>query len=65
MKTFGAILLILVILAAIFFASSWILMLLLNVVITYYGGVAMSYGVALAINAILWMFGGSRYVSKG
>ena len=43
----------------VFLASGFVLMLLTNVVLEYYGATPLVYHVALAINAILWLFGGA------
>ena len=48
-----------VLLVGIFFASAFVLMLLTNIVLEYYGATPLVYHVALAINALLWLFGGA------
>ena len=58
MKTFLATIMIAVLFVGIFFASAFVLMLLTNVVLEYYGATPLVYYVALAINGILWLFGG-------
>ena len=59
MKAFLATIMIAVLFVCIFFASALVLMLLTNVVLEYYGATPLVYHVALAINAILWLFGGA------
>ena len=59
MKTFLATVAIALIFVGIFLASGFVLMLLTNVVLEYYGATPLVYHVALAINAILWLFGGA------
>ena len=59
MKTFLATGAIALMFVGIFLASGFVLMLLTNVVLEYYGATPLVYHVALAINAILWLFGGA------
>ena len=59
MKTFLATVAIALMFIGIFLASGFVLMLLTNVVLEYYGATPLVYHVALAINALLWLFGGA------
>ena len=59
MKTFLVTIMIAALFVGIFFASAFVLMLLTNVVLEYYGATPLVFHVALAINAILWLFGGA------
>ena len=59
MKTFLATVAIALMFVGIFLASGFVLMLLTNVVLEYYGATPLVYHVALAINALLWLFGGA------
>lgn len=59
MKAFLATTMIAVLFIGIFLASAFVLMLLTNVVLEYYGATPLVFHVALAINALLWLFGGA------
>ena len=59
MKAFLATIMIAVLFVGIFLASGFVLMLLTNVVLEYYGATPLVFHVALAINALLWLFGGA------
>ena len=59
MKTFLATVAIALMFIGIFLASGFVLMLLTNVVLEYYGATPLVFHVALAINALLWLFGGA------
>jgi hypothetical protein len=47
-----------ILIALIFLASSFVLMQLVNVVLGHYDIKLLDLGVAMAINAILWIYGG-------
>ena len=59
MKTFLATGAIALMFIGVFLASGFVLMLLTNVVLEYYGATPLVFHVALAINALLWLFGGA------
>ena len=59
MKTFLATGAIALMFICVFLASGFVLMLLTNVVLEYYGATPLVFHVALAINALLWLFGGA------
>ena len=59
MKTFLATGAIALMFVGIFLASGFVLMLLTNIVLEYYGATSLVFHVALAINALLWLFGGA------
>lgn len=62
MKALAAVIvivLIVLIVLALFFISSLALMWLVNIVLTHYGALNLDYQSALAITAILWLFGGA------
>ena len=64
MKTFLATVAIALMFIGIFLASGFVLMLLTNVVLEYYDAKPLTYPIALAVNGILWLFGGIARGSK-